>query len=668
MQFEILAPAGSWDALVAGVRCGANAVYLGGKSLSARRNAGNFNDEELERAAQYCSARGVKIHLAVNTLCRDDEFEEAYQLVSHALSCGIDNFIVQDLGVAQMMRNCFPQARLHASTQTSVMTPSGVAALKELGFSRVVLPREMSFDEIKEIAACADTELEMFVHGALCMSVSGQCYMSAMIGQRSGNRGLCAQTCRLPFSACSRGRCVLSLKDLSLIERLSQLDELGVISLKIEGRMKRPEYVAAAVTAVKEAIQGSYTIKTKNTLQSVFSRSGFTSGYFDGKTGPDMFGTRSKEDVVAASGVLKELSHLYDKENPLVKLDMDFEMHRDSNAVLTAHALKKTAVITGGVPEDALHTPLTEKSIKARLSKLGGTQFYAGNVSADIDDGLILPASAINDMRRRAAEELSRFEKNSVVSKPLQMPETKANNGGTPYYTARFSDAAQIPDNHPFKRIFLPVWAKTDDFVKYNAGAELPRGLFGCEKRLRSRLAELKQAGVKYVLCGNIGSLKLASDMGFEVCGDFGLNVFNSVTAGLVPHPILSFELTASEAGRVNAADTGIIAYGKLPLMLTRNCPVKNTVGCEKCGRHGYLKDRKGKTFQVVCSPYPCVEILNSVPVYLADKMDDVKTDFAHFYFTDENLQQIEKIISMYESKMPADFEFTRGLHYRGVF
>lgn len=668
MQFEILAPAGSWDALVAGVRCGANAVYLGGKSLSARRNAGNFNDEELERAAEYCSARGVKIHLAVNTLCKDGEFEEAYDLVSHALSCGIDNFIVQDLGVAQMMRNCFPQARLHASTQTSVMTPSGVAALKELGFSRVVLPREMSFDEIKEISDSTDTELEVFVHGALCMSVSGQCYMSAMIGQRSGNRGLCAQTCRLPFSACSKGRYVLSLKDLSLIERLPQLNKLGVISLKIEGRMKRPEYVAAAVTAVKEAIEDSYTAKTKNELQSVFSRSGFTSGYFDGKTGADMFGTRSKEDVVAASGVLKELSHLYEKENPLQKLDMNFEMRQGKNALLTASALGKTAVITGGVPEKALNKPLTAESIIARLSKLGGTQFYAGNINADVDEGLILPASAINDMRRRAVEELSAYEKKNVVSKPLKLPMARANNGGTPYYTARFSSAAQIPANHPFKRIFLPVWSKTEDFVKYGAGAELPRGLFGCEKRLRLRLAELKQAGVKYALCGNIGSLKIASDMGFEVCGDFGLNVFNSVTAGIVPHPMLSFELTASEAGRVNAQDTGIIVYGKLPLMLTRNCPVKSTVGCEKCGRHGYLKDRKGKTFQVVCSPYPCVEILNSVPVYMADKMNDVKTDFAHFYFTDESAAQVEKIISLYKNGTFADFEFTRGLYYRGVF
>lgn len=668
MQFEILAPAGTREALVAGVRCGANAVYLGGRSLSARRNAGNFNDEELEWAAEYCSARGVKIYLAVNTLCKDRELEEAYSLVSHALSCGINGFIVQDTGVAQMIRKCFPYARLHASTQTSVMTPSGVTALKEFGFSRVVLPREMSGEEIREIADSTDAELEIFVHGALCMSVSGQCYMSAMIGQRSGNRGLCAQTCRLPFSACGKGSYVLSLKDLSLIEELSKIEKLGVVSLKIEGRMKRPEYVAAAVTALKETVSGDYLGETRNTLRSVFSRSGFTSGYFDGKTGTDMFGTRSKEDVVAAAGVLKELSRLYDKEKPLVKLDMDFVMRRGKEALLTANALGRTVNITGAAPQQAVKTPLTQESVKNRLSKLGGTQFYAGKINADIDGGLVMSASEINDMRRRAVEELSVFKKETVEAKPLEIPPERSVNTALPYFTARFANVSQIPDPHPFKRIFLPVWSKTEGIIKHNAGVELPRGLFGSEKRLANRLKELKKAGVKQALCGNIGSLKLARDMGFEVFGDFGLNVFNSMSAVTVPHPVLSFELTLSEANAVNAKDTGVIVYGKLPLMLTRNCPVKCTVGCEKCGKKGTLRDRKGKTFQVVCSSYPCVEILNSVPVYLADKFKDVKTDFAHFYFTDESKEQVKNIIALYKNGSPAPFEFTRGLYYRGVF
>lgn len=667
MRFEILTPAGSRDSLVAGVRCGADAVYLGGKALSARRNAGNFNDEEIEWAAQYCAARGVKLYLAVNTLCRDDEFEQAYSLVRHALECGADGFIVQDPGVAAMISSCFPQARLHASTQMSVMTPRGIKALEDSGFVRAVLPREMSAAEIEEIARSTDMELEMFVHGALCMSVSGQCYMSAMIGSRSGNRGLCAQTCRLPFSAGAKGGHVLSLKDLSLIKSLGEIERLGVFSLKIEGRMKRPEYVAAAVTALKNAVRGEYCADIEKQLRSVFSRSGFTDGYFKDRRGAAMFGMRSREDVTAAAGVLKELSHLYDKETPLVKADMKFEARRGEKAALTASALGKTVKVYGETPQEAVKAPMTAESLKNRLSKLGGTPFYAGEIIIEADGGLMLPASAVNDMRRRAAAQLCAFEKKKVDALPLKMPDKKEAPGKTPYFTARFASASQIPEKHPFKRIFLPVWEDDCEFAKHNAGAELPRGLFGCEERLRQRLAELKAAGVTKALCGNLGSYRLAKDMGFEVYGDFGLNVFNSISARQFAHPILSFELDLRHANSVNAPDTGIIVYGRLPLMLARNCPVKCSAGCAQCGGSGRVKDRMGKEFPVVCSPYPCVEILNSVPVFMADKMSDIKTDFAHFYFTNESREEAGQIVSLYENGSKAPFEFTRGLYYRGV-
>ena len=310
MKFEILAPAGSQESLVAGVRCGANAVYLGGKVLNARRNAGNFNPEELKKAVNYCHARNVKVYLTLNTLCRDGEIQEAYTLVKNALSYGVDAFIVQDIGIIKMIKNCFPQAGIHGSTQMSVMTAEGVCALKEMGVSRAVLPREMTAEEISEIRKNTDIELEMFIHGALCMSVSGQCYLSSVLGQRSGNRGLCAQPCRLSFSADNSHSFDLSLKDLSLIRQLSQIKDLGVVSLKIEGRMKRPEYIAAAVSSVKKAINGEYSIKDEILLKSIFSRNGFTQGYFNNKMNRDMFGTRQKEDVVAANDVLKQFAHL----------------------------------------------------------------------------------------------------------------------------------------------------------------------------------------------------------------------------------------------------------------------------------------------------------------------------------------------------------------------
>lgn len=666
MKFEILAPGGSQEALVAGVRCGANAVYLGGKSFNARRNAGNFDDAALAAAVKYCHERNVKVYLTLNTLCADDEMSAAYELAKSALLCGVDAFIIQDIGVAQMVRECFPQARLHASTQMSVMNPAGLRKLKEMGFCRAVLPREMSEKEILEMRKSTDMQLEMFVHGALCMSVSGQCYLSAMIGGRSGNRGLCAQPCRLPFSADKSGSCDLSLKDLSLVRRLAAIESAGVFSLKIEGRMKRPEYVAAAVTAVKSAINGNLDEKDEFDLRSVFSRSGFTSGYFDGKLGKSMFGTRQKEDVVSAAGVLKRLSHLYDNENPLVPIDFKFEFKAGKPAVLSASALGKTARAEGDVPEKALNKPLNAEMLKSRLSKLGGTPFYAEKIEIDCDDGLILPAAQINELRRRTIDKLSEADEISVCENPLVMP-PHVNKSGVKYMTARFANAKSVPREHPFKRVFIPIWSADEDFVNLNAGVEIPRALFGMEEKTRQRLLHLRETGVNQALCGNLGSYQLASELGFEPFGDFGLNVFNSISANQINSPILSFELALDKANAVNAAETGIIVYGRLPLMLTRNCPVKSNIGCVKCGKKGRLTDRKGVEFPVRCSPYPCVEVLNSVPLYMADRMKEVKSDFAHFYFTDESLQQVEKIIALYQNGSKAPFDYTRGLYYRGV-
>ncbi len=666
MKFEILAPAGSQESLIAGVRCGANAVYLGGKALNARRNAGNFDDEELFEAVKYCHSHGVLVYQTLNTLCRDDELDLAYNAVKYSLEIGVDGFIVQDLGVAKMIKESFPTAKLHASTQMSVMTPEGVAALKEMGFSRAVLPREMTADEILEIRKSTDLELEIFVHGALCMSVSGQCLLSAMIGGRSGNRGLCAQPCRLPFSAKKNGSCDLSLKDLSLIKNLDGIGNLGVISLKIEGRMKRPEYVAAAVTAIKKAISGNYDYKDEIDLKNVFSRSGFTNGYFADNRGRDMFGTRQKEDVISAKNVLKNFSHLYDNENPLLPIDMNFMCKAGEKISLTVSALGKTVTVLGNVPERAVNKPTERSIVIEKLSKLGGTQFYAGKINAAVDDGLAVPVSKINALRRTAVEMLCEYSKREVEAHPFEKP-SKVFRAGAPYYTARFSCAAQVPDKHPFKYIFIPIWSSAEDFIDNRAGVEVPRGMFGREKEIEQKLIKLKKAGVKYALCGNLGSYALAKRLGYTVFGDFGLNIFNSVSADMIENPILSPELTASQINGINAKGKGFIAYGNIPLMLTRNCPVKNSIGCEKCRKNGGLTDRKGVTFPVVCSPYPCVEILNSVPIYLAERMNEFSADFAHFYFSKESREQVEKIISLYENGAKAPFDYTRGLYYRGV-
>ena len=660
---EILAPAGSMESLIAAVRCGANAVYLGTKGINARRGATNFTFEELKQAVEYCHARDVKIYLALNILISDSERELAYKTVEAGLSLGVDAFIIQDLGLAKIIHSHFPTARMHASTQCSVNSPEGFKALEKMGFVRAVLPREMSLDEIKEIRQATDMELEMFVHGALCMCVSGQCYLSAMLGGRSGNRGLCAQPCRLGFSADASRSCDLSLKDLSLIGNINEIAQAGVVSLKIEGRMKRPEYVAAAVTSCKKAIDGEYSASDENTLKSVFSRTGFTDGYFTGER-KDMFGTRQKEDVVAAKDVLKELSHLYDNENPLVPIDIEFICKANRKAELTATALGKTVTVTGTVPEKAINKPMTEESVETRLAKFGNTQFYLNNITIDLDDGLILPASVINSMRREAVEMLDKVEIKPFTQMPYKAEKYKEKDC-TPYYTARFLNPDSIPDKHPFKRIFIPIWSSDEDFVDNRAGVEVPRGLFGMEEKLTKRLEHLKKIGVRKALCSNLGAYSLAQKMGFEVYGDFGLNIFNSESAQLFNSPILSFEATLEQTNRIGAKDTGIIGYGYLPLMLTRNCPIKNHLGCSRCT--GKLTDRKGFEFKVKCSPYPCVEVLNPVPVYMGDRQKEIKTDFIHFYFTDESKNQVEQIINLFKTGGQFDGKYTRGLTYRGV-
>lgn len=666
MKFEILAPAGNQESLIAGVRSGANAVYLGGLLFNARRNAGNFNDEELKKAVQYCRQRGVKVYLTLNILISDDELETAYEAVKSAVEAGVDGFIVQDIGVAKMIKTHFPQVGIHGSTQMSIMTPAGARAAEEMGFSRIVLPREISREEIEEIRNSTDLELELFVHGALCMCVSGQCYLSSVLGSRSGNRGLCAQPCRLPFSPKGdKNEYALSLKDLSLIEHLSELD--GIASLKIEGRMKRPEYVSAAVTAVKKAINGELTEQDSFRLNSIFSRSGFTDGYFTGKR-EDMFGIRRKDDVVAANAVLKEISHGYDNENPLLPIDLSFTCRAGEPAVLKAQAMGKEVTVTGEIPEAAINRPMTAESVAERLKKLGGTQFYPQGVTAQVEDGLILPAAKINELRRSAVQKLENAlcEREKIQPIPYH-PITPGSKGEVKYLTASFKSANQIPDRHPFKHIFIPPSSSLEDFVDNRAGVALPRGLFGAEEKLTDRLEKLKKAGVTKALCSNIGAYTLARDMGFQVFGDFGLNIFNSESARQIENPILSFELTLNQAQKINADNTGLIVYGRLPLMLTRNCPVKNSIGCKECGGNGRLTDRKGAEFSVICSDYPCVEILNGVPLYMLDRMSEVKADFAHFMFTVESREAVEKIIRLYESGEKPPFEYTRGLYYRGA-
>lgn len=684
---EVLAPAGSPECLTAAVRCGAAAVYLGVEEFNARRSAHNFTTESLKEAVAFCRARGVAVYLTLNTLVRQEELDAAVDSAIKAAECGVDALILQDVGLARRLRVVMPDMPLHASTQLSCHTPAGVAFLRDAGFTRVVLAREMTRDEI---AACADlgVELEVFVHGALCMSVSGQCYFSAMLGGRSGNRGACAQTCRLPFEPtgdrprpCPADKAALSLKDNCLVDYVQDLAKLGVKSLKIEGRMKRPEYVAAATAVYAGAVRGEIPSPADlERLKSVFSRTGFTDGYYADKRGGGMFGVRRHEDVTAAAPVLKELARLYDKEVPRVAVEMDFALTA-AESRLTLRDGTHEVTLCGDGGEVAQNRPLDAARVEEQLRKTGGTPYAVSRVSVAVEEGLTLPMSVINGLRRDAIEKLTVKRQGFTVVKcdnrafPPALPVAAA---GATRTVARLADAAQYSPDLGADIVILPLSTPADTLksvaTRVAVGVEIPRGMFGQEEAIRQRLAAAKAAGAKLALCGNVGALPLAKEAGLVPMGGFGLNLTNHEALCFYAErglkmATLSMELTVSQMKRLLPAPlpVGLMVYGHQPLMLTRNCPRKAALGsCKGCQGQG-ITDRTGTTFPVVCEG-GCAEVLNSVPLWWGDAVDMLPpVDFHLFHFTMEDAARCKAVIAAYKQGGKPPAAITRGLYKRGV-
>ena len=680
MAAEILAPAGSLEALKAAVRSGANAVYLGGKAFNARRNASNFDDGELKNAVDYCRKRNVKVYLTLNTLISDSEMQTAYDTIKSACDAGVDAFIVQDIGLAALVRRVCSSAVLHASTQMSVQSIEGIRVLEKLGFSRAVLPRELSEKEIAAISAQSDTELEHFVHGALCMCVSGQCLMSSVLGGRSGNRGLCAQPCRLPFGVNGKGGNNLSLKDLSLVDELDRLEKAGVCSFKIEGRMKRPEYVAAAVTACKNSLEGKPDPALDRSLQAVFSRSGFTKGYFENKLGKEMFGIRRKEDVTEASSVLSDLQKLYEKETPLIGVDFSLTFAPDTPLLLTATALGKTVCVEGNAPQSALNRAITRDELCERLSKCGGTQFYASSVEIDFSNGLFVSAGKLNALRRNALAELE-----NAIAEAENHVVNIYNYNITPHSAlnrtlhARFFDAGCIPDKlDGISRVIIPLETDGETVERLcksgvEVAAEIPSAVFSNSEKYLKDLIRLKSHGVSLAWVCNLDGITIAEKADIPFASGFGMNIFNSLAleemkALGATDCLLSCEVNLSQAARMGGEiGRGIIAYGRIPLMMTRNCPVRNELSCSECGQKSFLVDRMGVEFPVRCKN-GCSYILNSRPLWLGDKQSDIRNcDYALLYFTTETKAEAAKVIDDYISQKNAQGDFTRGLYCKSV-
>ena len=623
-KIEILAPVGNEEMLRAAVFSGADAVYLGFSGFNARTSANNFDADTLKDAVRFCHARGVAVHVALNTTVYGGELPALEAAIRAVAASGADAVICQDLAVATLIGRIAPQLPRHGSTQMSVHSLQGALELKELGFTRVVLARELSLPEVEHITKHCGIETECFVHGALCMCVSGQCYMSAFLGGRSGNRGSCAGPCRLPFEANALpegkpGRLHhLSLKDNSVIDKLDQLQALGVASAKIEGRLRTPEYVAAAVSACLAGREGR--AYDRDLLKNAFSRSGFTSGYLDGKIDGTMFGVRSEADAEQTKKTLPMLRELYRRERSRVPVKMKLEIEEGGEKLTVMDADGNKAFAYGDAEPQPARTDPTE-SLHRSLAKTGGTPFAASaeDITVEMDGGpWFVPGSAVNELRREALDTLL---KKREVLRPW--PATDEHVPALPLRTlpsrrtlrARFESWEQVPERalDGIEYLILPI-AQADRVPReWRAKTllELPRIMFGrLEEDTARRIAATQDAGFAGYEVSNIAHLRLCR--GLPMSGSFGLNITNQLAAqfyadnGLGSMLILP-EVKDSDISTIapthdgRPVPTGVLVYGHMPLMVTRACPLQNIHDCAHCDKTGVLTDRKAKKFPVRC-------------------------------------------------------------------
>ena len=692
-MMELLAPAGSPEAVTAAVQSGADAVYLGYGNFNARRNAKNFSREEAAAAVSYCHLRGAKVYLTMNTLLTDRELPAAAKAAGEASDMGVDAVLVQDLGVARMLRQTAPDLTLHASTQMSLHSLDGVKMAADLGLKRVVLSRELSRQAMEYICTHSPIEIEVFVHGALCMCYSGQCFFSSVIGGRSGNRGLCAQPCRLRYGwGDSADAYPLSLKDMSLAQYLRQLRKMGVACVKIEGRMKRPEYVAVVTGIYSRLIRENRepTGEEIRQLQQAFSRQGFTDGYYVNKTGPAMFGIREKEEE--PKELFAQAKSSYSKENPRVPVTF-YAMIRQGESAKVGVEDDLGTVITaeGPVPEAARNRSLTKDDVAAQLSKTGGTPYLCSEAKVYVEDGLSLPLSSLNGLRRQVLDELSARRTALPKRRKAEFNPGVRYEGrrDAPAVTMSFSRADQISRellNLGPALVYLPVAeaAAHPEMVELiqthgiPVAVSLPRISWDNEKpQLKQDLDAVRAMGITDALVGTLGLIRPARDAGMNLRGDFGLGVYNSQTLKELKRlgfrsATVSFESRLSQIRDLSKAlDTEMIVYGRLPLMITENCIIESRFGHCGCSNTNALTDRTGARFPVVKAPGCRNEILNSKKLFLADKSEDYRrlgVWGARLQFTTENAVECLQVAERYFGKgswSPADY--TRGLYYREV-
>ncbi|MFI3252998.1 MAG: U32 family peptidase [Eubacteriales bacterium] len=678
-EIELLSPAGSLESVEAAVQGGANAVYLGYGDFNARRNAKNFTKEELAEAVDYCHLRGVDVHLTLNTLLRGRELPMVEAMLQEVLPLGVDALIVQDMGVLSLVKKMAPHIPLHASTQCAIHSLDGVKQAADWGFSRVVLARELSDRELSYIADHSPLPLEVFVHGALCMSYSGQCFFSAMVGERSGNRGLCAQACRLPYRCGKTQGYPLSLKDMSMANHLQRLEAMGIASLKIEGRMKRPEYVYLVTKIYAAALRENRSPSPEEfqILEDVFSRQGFTDGYFQENLGKEMFGVR--ENQAPPKDLFAQGRREYQGKNQRkIPISYSLEITDKVNLTLWDEKGNRVSGEIGGV-EEARQKPLTEEVAKDQLSRTGDTPYTMVAESISIRENVAIPLVKPKNLRKDLLEEISalRTEKKNLPLYPVQYTPSQKGEKRPLQWTISVHSATQVTEELLAEKpslLYLPMDTE-EKIVQRCHEAQIPL----CVKipDIRSDqeregqiplLEKWKSWGVTEALVGTLDSLHFAK--GFALRGDYGLNLTNDFALaqyGDLCSALPSFELNLAQIRDLDKKiPLELLVYGNLPLMTSKNSMIWGKSG--KTSENQTLTDRKNISFPVEQDQSGRWHLYNALPLYLGDKdLSDLGLWAGRLSFTKESPEDCAVICRTVKEGKPFEKPMTRGLYYRNT-
>ena len=699
---ELLAPAGSFDALCAAVMAGADAVYFALPDFNARLRADNFTKESFAEGVRLCHSYGVKAYVTLNTQVYDRERSDFLKAAEFAYRAGIDAAIVGDLGCAAMIKKYIPELEIHASTQLSGHNASAGGELSKLGFTRMVLARETSLSDIKKYVKDSPIEAEIFVHGALCVCHSGQCLFSSLVGGRSGNRGLCAQPCRLPYGSGDGGGSGyhLSLKDACLATYIPEIIESGVASLKIEGRMKGAEYVYGVVSIYRRLLdeRRRATAEELSELADIFSREGFTDRYFTGNISRSMLGVRSAEDK-ERSKQAGDVKGAKPSRRIGIKLACSIEADKPMHLTLSLDEKSESRIgrqisvsVEGEIPLVAQSRVADAESVSKNLVKFGSTPFEVTELDIKLGEGLMIPVSSLNALRREGAERiLEAIHLPYDERKDFALPSISATKGSMVRSdsmkkeknlesVAHFMRLSSIPKSAAESFSLVALAAR--EFTSENAdkirslgvrGILLPPVIFDSEaEQVEKHLEIAKNIGVEYALVGNLGHVGYAKKFGFKLLGDFRLNVSNSDTARVLVDEfgfeeiLLSPELTLPRIRDISeGAPAGAFVYGRIPLMVVEKCVISELHPCAymQKGRgnpttacaldKARLTDRTGASFPVLRELDHRNVIFNSLPTYMADRlgeMPDASRLTRHFIFSVESESEVERIITAYKT------------------